>query len=254
MTVTTKKHIEHMIWDDWALHIMDQIDVLDYKIEKFYEKYDLVTAMKKSVDLEEQKQKIVERFYEKYYIDEDIDENNNFLESLSDESYLGGKLLTVQELLSEAARRSAKNGQYSPESIARAEESGCLYISKKESENPNKQHIELILNNEKDMLLLIEMEEAIQKERLNRKNVAEYGDPLYQKDYFKEYLTLLDKVNQKYYIDEDIDHWGTIATAFYKFSTVDKFQKDVTKEQKKRATRKRQPKALVEKAKLLGLL
>ncbi len=254
MTTTTKKHIEHMIWDDWALNIMDQIDVLNYKIKKFYGKYDFMTAMKKSGDLEEQKQELVKQFFEKYYIDEDIDENNNFLEFLADESYLGGKVLTVQELLSEAARRSAKNGQHSPESIARAEELGCLYISKKESENPNKKHIELIFNNEKDMLLLAQMEEALQKEELNRRNVAEHGGPLYEKDYFKEYLNLLDKVNLKYYIDEDIDHWGTIATAFYKFSTVDKFQRDISKEQKKRSKRKRQPKALVEKAKSLGLL
>lgn len=242
-----------MINDEWALDLMDQIDVLRYKINQLD-----ISDYKQYTKMEEgylsQIQPLIEKFFSKYYIDELVDYTENLAMELMDEHYLGGKISTVQTLLVEAARRSANNGQHPPESIMRARELGCMYIDKTEKGNKDKKHIELIFNNKEDVKLLQQMEEALQKEKLNLRNKAITGKPLYDKDYFKEYLNLIKQIEEKYYVDGDIDHWGTISKFWYKFSTVDKFHKEIIREQKKRGKRKRQPKKLVEKAKSLNLI
>lgn len=252
---TGKLHIDHMIRDEWAHNLLDELYVLDHKnmnvdaqTLSLEEEMELESTYNQEVD------KLIATFFEKYYIDEEVDRLQNYLLNITPGRLDSDKISIVKEILREAARRSCNHFLHTEESLNKAKKLNCLYIDKTEEGNIGKHHIELIFNSAEDMKLLDAMQECLEKEYLSVKRYAITGERLYSENYLLKYLDLVDKVEKKYFVDAEIDYWGTIANAWYGFESTKAFQKRILKEQDKRRKRKTQPKVLVAKAVALGLM
>lgn len=251
-----KLHIERMINDEWARDLLDQIDILYYKIDilliESLQEHDVIVQMENQ--LIQDIRALQSAFFNKYYIDLLVNYTGNISRLCLSNYELRGKTKTIQHLLLDISRRSSENTKQPQGSIERAKELGCQFIDRTEESNKDKEHIELIFRNQDDIEILEKMEEVLDKEKENLIHVARTGKPLFQKDYSKEFFILMKSIEERFFIDEDIDYWNRISEAWYSFSTVDEFHNKVVKEQKYRGGRKRLPKKLAAKAEALNLI
>jgi len=260
--MTEKRHIERMINDEWARNLLDKIDVLHYKIDilliESLEEHDIKVQLEKQ--LVQEIRALQAAFFNKYYVHPLVTYTRYGEELCRNTQMLRGKTNTIQSLLLDISMRSSQNIKHSRKfkylkgDIEKAKEIGCQFIDRTEEGNQDKQHIELIFRNKDDMQILIQMEECLDKEGDNLFHRARYNKPLFQKDYSKEFFILMKSIEDKYYVDEDIDWWNRISEAWYSFSSAAEFHRKVIKEQKYRGGRKRLPKKLAEKANWLNLI
>lgn len=267
--MTKKLHIEHIIQDEEAHFLLDEMLFFERKFTKFRDTLFLSTrknSRESNINKEtldsvetfyyETISKLNQIFFSKYYFDSKID-NEGYMETeISDgrEIFHSDKISIVKTLLMLSFGRKYGYFEYSKEANAQAKKLGFPYFDKKKDLSSGKKYIEFIFNTKTGVNLLKKMESNLQSAKDELNHYVATGTRLYKKNHLIEFVNLVHKVEESYYFDPEVDYYGTIKNAFCEFETVDKFKEAIEHEQEQRRTRKTQPKIIVEKAKLLRLM